>query len=84
MPPPGSPTVATVHLVNFSENRSSLAGVLVLLVSDLFQATGLRGMHVDGIVYVTGKGLATGKIAPCEIVASKEYDLVGALSGKPR
>jgi len=39
---------------------------------------------VDGVVYVTGKGLATGKIAPCEIVASREYDLVGALSGKPR
>ncbi len=33
---------------------------------------------------LTGKGLATGKIAPCEIVASREYDLVGALSGKPR
>jgi ribosomal protein S12 methylthiotransferase len=39
---------------------------------------------VDGVVYVTGKGLRTGLIAPCEIVASREYDLVGAVSGRPR
>ncbi len=39
---------------------------------------------VDGVVYVTGEGLSVGKIAPCEIVASREYDLVGALSGDPR
>jgi ribosomal protein S12 methylthiotransferase len=39
---------------------------------------------VDGVVYVTGEGLTTGDIAPCEIVASREYDLVGALSGSPR
>jgi len=39
---------------------------------------------VDGVVYITGEGLATGMIAPCEIVASREYDLVGALCGDPR
>jgi ribosomal protein S12 methylthiotransferase len=39
---------------------------------------------VDGVVYVTGKGLSVGRIAPCEIVASQEYDLVAALSGTPR
>jgi ribosomal protein S12 methylthiotransferase len=39
---------------------------------------------VDGVVYLTGKGLRTGLIAPCEIVASREYDLVGALSGRTR
>ncbi|MCC6491639.1 MAG: 30S ribosomal protein S12 methylthiotransferase RimO [Pirellulales bacterium] len=39
---------------------------------------------VDGVVYVTGPGLAPGRIAPCEIVASREYDLVGALCGPPR
>jgi ribosomal protein S12 methylthiotransferase len=39
---------------------------------------------VDGVVYVTGKGLSVGRLAPCEIVASQEYDLVAALSGKPR
>jgi ribosomal protein S12 methylthiotransferase len=39
---------------------------------------------VDGVVYVTGSGLRTGLIAPCEIVASREYDLVGAVSGRPR
>jgi ribosomal protein S12 methylthiotransferase len=39
---------------------------------------------VDGVVYVTGEGLAVGRIAPCEIVASREYDLVAALCGEPR
>ncbi len=34
--------------------------------------------EVDGVVYVTGKGLAPGRIAPCEIVARKEYDLIAA------
>ena len=33
---------------------------------------------VDGVVYVTGKGLSPGRIAPCEIVARKEYDLIAA------
>jgi ribosomal protein S12 methylthiotransferase len=39
---------------------------------------------VDGAVYITGEGLATGAIVPCEIVASREYDLVAAPSGPPR
>jgi ribosomal protein S12 methylthiotransferase len=39
---------------------------------------------VDGIVYVTGEGLAIGQIVPCEIVASREYDLVAAPCGDPR
>ncbi len=39
---------------------------------------------VDGIVYVTGKKLAAGKIVPCEIVATREYDLVSVAVGKPR
>ena len=39
---------------------------------------------VDGIVYVTGKKLAAGKIVPCEIVTTSEYDLVGVAVGKPR
>ncbi|MDZ7618445.1 MAG: 30S ribosomal protein S12 methylthiotransferase RimO, partial [Patescibacteria group bacterium] len=34
--------------------------------------------EVDGVVYVTGTGLAPGRIAPCEIVARKEYDLIAA------
>ena len=33
---------------------------------------------VDGVVYVTGEGLAAGSIVPCEIVARSEYDLVGS------
>ncbi len=32
--------------------------------------------EVDGVVYVTGKGLRPGQIAPCEIVARKGYDLI--------
>lgn len=33
--------------------------------------------EVDGCVYVTGEGLVPGQIVPCEIVAAKEYDLIG-------
>jgi ribosomal protein S12 methylthiotransferase len=39
---------------------------------------------VDSIVYVSGKRLAAGRIVPCEIVATQEYDLVGAALGKGR
>jgi ribosomal protein S12 methylthiotransferase len=39
---------------------------------------------VDGVVYVTGDKLAAGKIVPCEIVASREYDLIGAACGPAR
>ena len=39
---------------------------------------------VDGVVYVTGEGLAAGAIVPCEIVARSEYDLVAAAIGEPR
>ncbi len=34
--------------------------------------------EVDGVVYVTGKRLRPGRIAPCEIVARKGYDLIAA------
>jgi ribosomal protein S12 methylthiotransferase len=39
---------------------------------------------VDGVVYVSGKKLRAGQIVPCEIVASQEYDLIGAAVGKGR
>jgi ribosomal protein S12 methylthiotransferase len=39
---------------------------------------------VDGVVYVTGEKLRPGKLVPCEIVATSEYDLVGVAVGKPR
>ncbi len=39
---------------------------------------------VDGVVYVSGPKLKAGKIVPCEIVATSEYDLVGVAVGKPR
>ena len=40
--------------------------------------------EIDGGVYVTGRGLGTGQIVRCEIVAARGYDLVGAPIGKPR
>ncbi len=39
---------------------------------------------VDSVMYVTGRKLAAGRIVPCEIVATSEYDLVGVAVGKPR
>jgi ribosomal protein S12 methylthiotransferase len=39
---------------------------------------------VDGVIYVTGQKLRPGRIVDCEIVATSEYDLVGAAVGKPR
>ena len=39
---------------------------------------------VDGVVYVTGEGLATGNLVPCEIVARRDYDLIAVAIDKPR
>jgi ribosomal protein S12 methylthiotransferase len=36
---------------------------------------------VDSAVYVTGKRLEAGRIVPCEIVATAEYDLAAAALG---
>lgn len=36
---------------------------------------------VDGVIYVTGRRLAAGKLVPCEIVAAQGYDLVAAPVG---
>jgi ribosomal protein S12 methylthiotransferase len=33
--------------------------------------------EVDGQVYITGTNLQPGQIVPCEIVATKDYDLIG-------
>ncbi len=38
---------------------------------------------VDGVVYVTGVGLTPGKIVACEIVAARDYDLIGVAIGEP-
>lgn len=35
------------------------------------------GPDVDGVVYVTADGVQEGDLAPCEIVAFQDYDLVG-------
>jgi ribosomal protein S12 methylthiotransferase len=39
---------------------------------------------IDSVVYVSGKNLKPGQFVDCEIVATKEYDLIGAAVGKPR
>jgi ribosomal protein S12 methylthiotransferase len=36
---------------------------------------------VDSVVWVTGSDVAAGQIVPCEIVATSDYDLVGAAIG---
>ena len=41
---------------------------------------------VDAVVYVTGEKkqkLAAGKFTRCEVVATRDYDLVAAAIGKP-
>jgi len=40
--------------------------------------------EVDPVVYVSGEDLAPGRIVPCEIVAWREYDLIGVAVGEPR
>ena len=39
---------------------------------------------VDGVVYVSGAGLRTGSIVPCEVVGRSGYDLVAAAVGESR
>ena len=39
---------------------------------------------VDGVVYVTGDDLSPGRIVPCEIVAAREYDWIGAAIAEAR
>lgn len=39
---------------------------------------------VDSLVYVTGKKLRSGQMVSCEVVASREYDLVAAALGRGR
>ena len=39
---------------------------------------------VDGVVYVSGKGLKSGQIVPCEVVARQNYDLIAAALGRGR
>ena len=39
---------------------------------------------VDGVIFVTGKGIKTGQFVPCEIVGSENYDLIAAAVGKGR
>jgi len=40
--------------------------------------------EIDGVVYVSGDNLRPGQLVACEIVASKEYDLIGVAVDEPR
>jgi ribosomal protein S12 methylthiotransferase len=40
--------------------------------------------EIDAVVYVTGDGLSPGEIVPCEIVATRDYDLIGAAVARAR
>ncbi|MCL4195569.1 MAG: 30S ribosomal protein S12 methylthiotransferase RimO, partial [Thermoguttaceae bacterium] len=40
--------------------------------------------EIDGAVYVTGESLRPGQIVPCEVVASRDYDLIAVAVGDPR
>ena len=39
---------------------------------------------VDSVTYVTGEGLSVGDLVKCEIVASKDYDLIAVAVDEPR
>jgi ribosomal protein S12 methylthiotransferase len=39
---------------------------------------------VDGVVYVTGVGLSPGVLVRCEVVARRDYDLIGVACDEPR
>ncbi len=39
---------------------------------------------IDGVVYVSGKGLKAGQLVGCEIVETQGYDLIAAAVDKPR
>ena len=39
---------------------------------------------VDGVVYVTGDHLSVGSMVRCEIVAKRDYDLIGVAVSQPR
>jgi ribosomal protein S12 methylthiotransferase len=39
---------------------------------------------IDTVVYVTGRNLRAGQMVPCEIVAWRDYDLIGVAVGPPR
>lgn len=40
--------------------------------------------EIDGVVYVTGRGLRPGVMVACELVARHGYDWIGVAVGKPR
>ena len=82
--------MAVQQEIAFAWNASQVGQQLDVLIDA--PVPGQRNVHVgrsyadapevDGVVYVTGEGLAPGRIASCEIVASKSYDLIGIKAAK--
>ena len=84
--------LAAQQKVAFAWNRSQVGRRLdILLDRDIpGQPNAFIGRsyadapEVDGVVYVTGESLQPGQIVPCEIVAAKDYDLIGVAVDTPR
>ena len=84
--------MATQQEIAFAWGRSQVGRQLGILIDSCIpdQRNAFVGRsyadapEVDGVVYVTGEGLTPGQFVPCEIVAARQYDLIGAAVGAPK
>jgi ribosomal protein S12 methylthiotransferase len=80
--------LAAQQEIAFAWNRAQVGRRLdVLIDSDIpgeknayVGRTWADAPEIDGAVYVTGQGLGPGQIVPCEIVTTRDYDLIGVAS----
>jgi len=78
--------------IAFAWNRAQIGRQLDVLLDSFLpgQRDALVGRsyadapEIDGVVYVSGEGLAPGQIVPCEVVAAQGYDMIAAAVGPPR
>lgn len=72
--------------IAFEWNRSQVGKKLDILIDSCIPEeknafvgrTYADAPEVDGVAYITGEGLQPGRIVPCEIVATRDYDLIAA------
>ena len=79
--------------IAFARNESLVGKRLEVMLDQSLQQennvwvgrTAADAPDVDGLVYVTGSKwpLRTGLLTPCEVVATKDYDLIGVAVGPP-
>jgi ribosomal protein S12 methylthiotransferase len=82
--------LAAQQKIAFSWNQSQVGARLDVLIDSAVDdaedayvgRTYADAPEVDGVVYVTGKNLAPGRIVPCEIVTTRGYDLIGVAESK--